>query len=315
MVLDVFILSLFDDTIINITALDPSSTTMPVLPILALLVAALINVTRLRKRLSFPLLLVADASLALVLWTILPQPSIAPWWGPLTSIVSQWPLLWKNSPKAMAHGGPLGMGCGKLVEVLVAILLWRGIHDEWPAISLGPLPGIPAWIGMFILSAGVNLVLRLWSTKLKSRGDHSGVNDMVESTQGRALSTNEHVQIFGLALLNGACEEITARWFWMAEFQSYTTTTTSTTATHDYANLVQAAVFGIWHYHGIPSGFAGVALTFVYGYIMGLLCLYGEGLFLPIIAHGIADYYIFAIIARQQQQQQQQQQQTTKDNS
>jgi membrane protease YdiL (CAAX protease family) len=265
-------------------------------------VAALINVTRLRKRLSFPLLLVADASLALVLWTILPQPSIAPWWGPLTSIVSRWPLLWKKSPKALAHGGPLGMGCGKLVEVLVAIFLWRLVQDEWPTISMGPLPGIPAWLGMFVLSAGVNLVLQLWSSTLKSRGDHSGVNDMVESTQGRALSRNEHIQIFGLALLNGACEEITSRWFWMAEFQRYTTST-------QYANLVQAAVFGIWHYHGIPSGFAGVALTFVYGYIMGLLCLYGKGLFLPIVAHAIADYYIFAIIARQQQQQ------TTKDNS
>ena len=67
-----------------------------------------------------------------------------------------------------------------------------------------------------------------------------------------------------------------------------------------HANLSQALVFGLWHYHGIPSGWTGVGLTFVYGYIMGLLYQYGDGLFLPIVAHTIADYYIFTIIARNQ---------------
>jgi hypothetical protein len=48
----------------------------------------------------------------------------------------------------------------------------------------------------------------------------------------------------------------------------------------------------------------GVALTFVYGYIMGLLKeTIGEGgLLLPIIVHTVADYYIFTTIARQSKQ-------------
>jgi membrane protease YdiL (CAAX protease family) len=68
-----------------------------------------------------------------------------------------------------------------------------------------------------------------------------------------------------------------------------------------HSNIWQAAIFGIWHYHGIPSGLPGVALTFVYGLVMGLLMDYGGGLLLPILAHSIADYFIFVVIARQQQ--------------
>jgi membrane protease YdiL (CAAX protease family) len=181
---------------------------------------------------------------------------------------------------------------------LVAIALWRTVHHQWPAISLGPLPGIEAWIGILILSILVNVVLQLWSKFAESRGDHKGVNEMVASTQGRALSMKEQAKIFSLAMLNGACEEITSRWFWMAEFHIYLNNYNDGTTPHA-ANLAQAAVFGIWHYHGIPSGWTGVALTFVYGFTMGLLFQYGDGLVLPIVAHGIADYYIFAIIVRQ----------------
>lgn len=271
-------------------------------PVIPLLVTALINVTRIRQNLSLSSLLVVDGLVSVLIWWLLPHPSIAPWWGPLTSVVRRWPqLINSNSPKlvqTLARGGPLGRGCGKLVEVFVALMLWRIVHGQWPSISLGPLPDVKAWLGILILSFAVNVVLQLWSKFTQSCGDHDGVNEMVEDTQGRGLLLREKVKLFSLAFLNGACEEITSRWFWMVEFGTYLH---SRDATFNHAaNLAQAAVFGIWHYHGIPSGLTGVGLTFVYGFIMGLLFQYGEGLFLPIVAHGIADYYIFAIIARQQ---------------
>ena len=145
-------------------------------------------------------------------------------------------------------------------------------------------------MGILILSSLVNIVMQFWSNMTDSRGNHPGVNDMVKDTHGRSLSLQEHVRILGLAFVNGACEEITSRFFWMAEFEVYMSPW--------QANIAQAALFGIWHYHGIPSGWTGVGLTFVYGGIMGCLYQYGEGLFLPIVTHGIADYYIFTIIAR-----------------
>ena len=61
-----------------------------------------------------------------------------------------------------------------------------------------------------------------------------------------------------------------------------------------------SASFGAAHWHGIPSGPLGVGLTFVYGLLMGLLHEWCGGLLLPVAAHTLADYYIFAVIARKQ---------------
>ena len=258
--------------------------------------AALITVVGARKIIQPPERHAVDFGVAIVLWMLLPleSRSIAPWWGPLTSLVVEWwPSMVYFAPASVRHGGPLGPGCSKLIQVLVAILLWRHLHQEWPPLLttlLGPLPGVSAWIGILMLSSLVNIVMQVWSNMTDSRGDHSGVNDMVKDTHGRSLSLPEHVRILGLAFVNGACEEITSRFFWMAEFEVYMSPL--------QANIAQAALFGIWHYHGIPSGWTGVGLTFVYGGIMGYLYQYGEGLFLPIVTHGIADYYIFTMIAR-----------------
>jgi hypothetical protein len=248
----------------------------------------------------------------LLLWPYptLQKSSIIPWWGPLNRLVSQWPVLFPKAPAMLRHGGPLGTGCAKLTEVLTGMLLWR-IHSRPSLVLWGPdfsLADTTVWLGVALLCLVVNAVLHLWSMSMKSRGDHSGVNDMVSSTQGRSLHIQEKLGIFGLACLNGTVEEITSRCFWMAEFQSafveQATAAGTLSKTHPYhphyANLAQAIVFGLWHYHGIPSGWTGGGLTFVYGGIMGLLYQFGQGLFLPIVVHTMADYYIFAIIARRQ---------------
>ena len=43
----------------------------------------------------------------------------------------------------------------------------------------------------------------------------------------------------------------------------------------------------------------GVGLTWLYGLIMGWLRLATGGLGLPVLIHGVADYFIFSFIARQ----------------
>ena len=53
-------------------------------------------------------------------------------------------------------------------------------------------------------------------------------------------------------------------------------------------------------------------MTFLYGFILGMVQDHQNGgLFLPIAAHTIADYYIFAIIARQRRQRQMEMRKTT----
>ena len=66
----------------------------------------------------------------------------------------------------------------------------------------------------------------------------------------------------------------------------------------DAANTLQALSFGIAHWHGVPSGYSGVALTFVFGWLMGALSQYGGGLLFPVVVHAISDWFIFAKVAQ-----------------
>jgi membrane protease YdiL (CAAX protease family) len=184
-------------------------------------------------------------------------------------------------------------------EVVAGILLWKVSRGVWPALELGPWPDASVLLLVLLISAIVNLVLWLWSRSSLTRDTHDGVNEMVASSVGRSLSWNEHVAIAAWAVANAVCEEIISRGLWRLEFARSFGVDTPMSLIE--SNIWQAAIFGIWHYHGIPSGLPGVALTFVYGLVMGLLMDYGQGLLLPILAHSIADYFIFAIIARQQQ--------------
>jgi membrane protease YdiL (CAAX protease family) len=115
---------------------------------------------------------------------------------------------------------------------------------------------------------------------------------MSKKSLGRNLSTLEHVQLSFLAFGNAVCEEVVSRGFFYHEFR------VSAQLSPGIANVAQALAFGIWHYNGIPSGFTGIGLTSVYGLMMGLLRDYGGGILLPIIAHTVADYFIFAVIVR-----------------
>jgi membrane protease YdiL (CAAX protease family) len=188
--------------------------------------------------------------------------------------------------------------------VVAGILLWKVSRGVWPALELGPWPDASVLLLVLLISAIVNLVLWLWSRSFRTRGNHDGVNEMVASSVGRSLSRNEHVAIAVSAVANAVCEEIMSRGLWRLEFARCVIGVASDAPMSLInSNILQAAIFGIWHYHGIPSGLPGVALTFVYGLVMGLLMDYGQGLLLPILAHSIADYFIFAIIARQKQRE------------
>jgi membrane protease YdiL (CAAX protease family) len=213
----------------------------------------------------------------------------------------QWPLFIKNAEK-FDKQGPLGPHYAKVCEVVGASLLWKIqqaiIYDTddsaFPIVLIGTNDS-NVWLGVavvLVLSVATCVVMEIWS-RFRTHS-HKGVQSMVDTSVGRTLSLKEHLHLLSLAAINATCEETSSRGFWKHEYQKYTKN----------ANMLQALVFGLWHYHGIPSGWTGVGLTFVYGYIMGLLQDYFGGLVLPIFAHTLADYYIFSVIARQDKQQQ-----------
>lgn len=207
-------------------------------------------------------------------------------------------------------GGPLGPGVGKLWDACVGTLFFRLVSphfrdfSSWTEYcSIGPL--WPNWwlpLCVVILSMGVNVVLWIWSTCLKnSRGAHEGVHRMVKGTINRRLSTREHAVLVAWSLTNAICEEVSSRGFNRWEFSALWGNHGPTNSrVFDPSNLWQATTFGLAHFYGVPSGWTGVGLTFVYGWIMGFLQDIGGGLLYPILTHTMADYFIFSQIARRQ---------------
>jgi membrane protease YdiL (CAAX protease family) len=190
---------------------------------------------------------------------------------------------------------------------------------------------------LFVLCAGTAVVLEIWSTYLKSTGKHTGVKEMVRDTgsssDGKGLSATPIATLVSLSLFavgNALCEEAVSRGLFFAELQA------TGLYNDNIVNVIQSVSFGAAHWHGIPSGYvrhprcallsvcklttiyvtmmtivigcvhchnfvlrwAGVALTFVYGLLMGALRMFGQGLLLPVLCHAVADFFLFAVVAR-----------------
>jgi membrane protease YdiL (CAAX protease family) len=213
-----------------------------------------------------------------------------------------------------AHG-PLGYGASKLVMAVVGISIYQLVRRK-ESISLqvtssllhycqvGTLwPGHAPWLPLLVggVAVAVNAVLWVWSTLQQTRGNHSGVENMVADSTNRTLSRTEHMRYLTWAAINATCEEVVYRGLVRSEFHALWTMLPKTGRNDEnniWINLAQATTFGIAHYYGIPSGLTGVGLTLIYGGLMGVLADVGQGLFWPIITHTIADYYIFVTIAR-----------------
>jgi len=288
---------------------------LPIIVLFAVGVSKLFFSTRFRD-LYYTKMAIEGLVALLIHFYVLPVPSIVPWWSLSTTIASQWtrgmiPNDTASKPNQTASfrtsllNGPLGPGAWKIVHLITAICLWRIIQREWPEIKFfgnsRKYPGLLEWIILVGISIAVNMVLYLWSRISKSKGLHKGVERMVSSSKHRNDLTLREQLLYGfLAFVNATCEEITFRWFFRSEFAVYIPDRDNKNLFCFDANVVQAVVFGVLHYYGIPSGMAGVCLTFVYGWIMGILMeqVGDGGLFLPIVAHTIADYYIFTSVAR-----------------
>ena len=224
--------------------------------------------------------------------------------------------------RPLIDGGPFGYGCSKIIQVIVACILWKSVRGKLPPtitntfvvlqasiLSIQGFTNTSNVINIALVAVAlvgvswiVTVVLSLWLHYTQSKGDgHAGLNKMLKPTYGRRL----HLAI--MSLLNAICEECTFRGFWRHELEL-------TAGCNKFqSNLLQGVIFGLWHYFGISNGWTGVALTTLYGWIMGYLSDWNvaqhasfdgsgrtsTGLLLPIITHSVADFYIFTVLARQ----------------
>lgn len=209
-------------------------------------------------------------------------------WQPTTRYIAS---LWTASAAEYVTlprwvlAGPLGKGCSKVIEVLIAALAWKFGRGKMP-LSLLPRTTsnltfettLMYALALICCSVAVNFVLGAWSMASKSRGAHDGLEKYAKQLSSKPR-LQEEVELLSLAAANAFCEECTSRGFWRQEF-------------------VQTSGLS-WVHANVPSGWSGVGLTFLYGLLMGWLADWSGGaLLLPILTHTMADYYIFSVIMR-----------------
>ncbi|MDE3161019.1 MAG: CPBP family intramembrane metalloprotease [Acidobacteriota bacterium] len=69
--------------------------------------------------------------------------------------------------------------------------------------------------------------------------------------------------------------------------------------TANQAISMTAMLFGIPHYHGTPSGFPGMGLTFIAGWVFGLAMVETRSILLPWFLHFVPDAVVFVTSALQ----------------
>jgi hypothetical protein len=95
--------------------------------------------------------------------------------------------------------------------------------------------------------------------------------------------------VAGFSVCNAVLEEVLFRgifWDGLAKLMSGTSAIL----------VLQAVFFGLRHYQGVPSGYAGVGLSFCYGMVLGVLRVRSGGLAAPIAAHVFADTTIALLV-------------------
>jgi hypothetical protein len=232
-------------------------------PGVPLLIGGTVNLFRRRNTSTFLQTILLDTFIAIALqhWLRHISPdvqSIVPYWNVITHVLSQWTSLdvLKNSNILRPFiQSPLGNGASKVIQVLVAVGLWRVYRGEYPKLQLlTPIPTLRIWVLLLVLSVAVNIVLYIWSTTINTVSggtQHKGVDRMVSSSRNRPLTFEERMTYGGFAFVNAVCEEITSRFFWYQEFETYHHHHGSN-GILTVPNLGQSTIFGIWHYYGIP---------------------------------------------------------------
>jgi membrane protease YdiL (CAAX protease family) len=60
--------------------------------------------------------------------------------------------------------------------------------------------------------------------------------------------------------------------------------------------VIQAVLFGAWHFNGFPGGVSGMVLVWIWGGMLGWIRERSDGMLAPLLAHFFADLTIFLLI-------------------
>jgi len=193
-------------------------------------------------------------------------------------------LFWVLLPGLLPFGRewPFWFLC-PLVAYCLMVFAIRSLRRTAGWFRLGRLErrDLPAVAGVALVSV---IALVVWV--LAADPDLSDLEEMIPDLSIWVLPW----VAIGFAIVNAALEEAIFRGIMMDALDR-------TLGRPSLSILVQAAAFGVAHYHsGFPRGAWGFAMVFVYGIMLGAIKRRCKGLLAPWVAHVVADLVIFAIM-------------------
>jgi membrane protease YdiL (CAAX protease family) len=136
------------------------------------------------------------------------------------------------------------------------------------------------WIGSGVVAAlimGVTMVVYLQTTTAEAKGAAGAIRYLPLALLLAAMNSFAEEMLYRGVLLGPLLRQVTA----------------------NQAISMTAVLFGIAHYQGTPSGFPGMVLTFMAGWVFGLAMVETRSILLPWFLHFVPDAVIFVNSALQ----------------
>ena len=197
-------------------------------------------------------------------------------WNPLPTWMSQ--QAWFPGPSGYAAA--FIMQSPKVVAafVMMAVLALLGYRRQEFFLSSGAHGKL--WIGSgaaAALAMGLTMFVYLHPTAAEAKGSAGAIRYLPLALVLAAMNSFAEEMLYRGVLLGPLLRQVTA----------------------NQAISMTAVLFGIAHYHGTPSGFPGMGLTFVAGWVFGLAMVETRSILLPWFLHFVPDAVIYVTSALQ----------------
>jgi membrane protease YdiL (CAAX protease family) len=195
-------------------------------------------------------------------------------WNALPTWMSQQPWF----PNPSGYAAAFIMQAPKLVAALVmmAVLALLGYGRQEFFMSSGAHGKL--WIGIGVVAAlamGLTMVVYLQTTTAGANGGAGAIRYLPLALVLAAMNSFAEEMLYRGVLFGPLLRQVTA----------------------NQAISMTAVLFGIAHYHGTPSGFPGMGLTFIAGWIFGLAMVETRSILLPWFLHFVPDAVIYVTSA------------------
>jgi membrane protease YdiL (CAAX protease family) len=181
-------------------------------------------------------------------------------------------------PDPSGYAAAFIMQTPKLVAALVmmAVLALLGYGRQEFFMSSGAHGKL--WIGIGVVAAlamGLTMVVYLQTTTAEANGGAGAIRYLPLALVLAAMNSFAEEMLYRGVLFGPLLRQVTA----------------------NQAISMTAVLFGIAHYHGTPSGFPGMGLTFIAGWIFGLAMVETRSILLPWFLHFVPDAVIYVTSA------------------